>query len=802
MGCAGIDVKETGLKNIDGLNLQNINLNLKESLILYLSPKIPKNTKIGIYVDTVFHKKKGLEKVIKYTKRKFFIKNDTKKSFNYNIILENFLEKFPQFIKYNDVSHNTNYIFSPGKLLNDNFNNLFTSLNIETNNKTPFAICFMNEREKDSTILTKINLIKEKFENNFYVYKINNKKDKYSQYEQYTLFFHENKINYWIENDCYNNSCFNFLLNYNKIQNINDDSINVTSILNSDSIKSYLNTHSKADDEYIIKNKYYEFYNKDGNIVLFNDFPTFIITPVPNQFFNEQIIFITSKQKINICNYLINELKKINIDVKTIEIFKERINSFFLKNYFIAKKKYSLFLPSLDNNNLLNLIKDIEENINPFLKKININYSVENIIVLPEVNTKFSFYEDNKLVYIILNYSTCIKFIKTHLKEKYEEIYGNDNIKIICIYKNTDLVSIDELNNNILYINEKLLIKDSNNYIDFYMYSFNPINYFSHILIITDLEGIIKYTNYFKNRASIFSNNLKEGQLSIKQNLPLIDTDTFKNVKKFYSAKIKSLLGNIQINDNGNIIEYEDENIFEDYYKNDIFYQPYLSLKYNKIINVNKKNEKKYKNYSLNFINLKGNIEIPFSENEHKPLNEISHIYNENDKYISNQRELRCKECFAKLNDKNKYKYYLCPIAKDILCEGCYKKNISIELNYPFNLLYINCKNKRYSEYLPKDNILIFRDKIKHENHPEIMDELCDICSQKLCNNDNSGYSFYVLINIIRKNNFLICNNCFDLLNDETRSWNLKIEYNYLNELVINNFIDLDNLIFKKVKLV
>ena len=51
------------------------------------------------------------------------------------------------------------------------------------------------------------------------------------------------------------------------------------------------------------------------------------------------------------------------------------------------------------------------------------------------------------------------------------------------------------------------------------------------------------------------------------------------------------------------------------------------------------------------------------------------------------------------------------------------------------------------------------------------------------------------------KNPFLICGECFRLLNDEKRSINLTKKYEYLREFVKNNYIDLDNLVFKKVEI-
>ena len=807
MGCAGIDVREAGLRELDGQSLQNMDLDLKNSLILCLSPKIPKYIKIGIYVDIIYHKKKGIEKIIKYIKTKFFMQNESKKAFNSDAILAEFLEKFPRFKNNDDISKTNINIFSPNNILNYDYTNLFKSLNIQidSKNNNNFAICFINNKENDLNILSKINSLKDNFENNFYIYKIKDKLDKYSQIEGYSLFFKENKINFWVENDCYNINCFNSLLNYNNFpDNINSNSNNEVVILNNESIKNYLNIHSKKEDEYIIKNKFIEYYDKEGNRIAFNEFPTFIINQNPNQFFNEQIIFISSKQKININNYIINEIKKINsnINIQKIEIFKERITSILLRSFFVSKKKYSLFLSSLDINILYNLIKEIKEIINPNLKKINNNYSIENIIIIPEKNSKLDLYKENKRVYIIINYSKCIKYVANNLKEKYENIYGEDKILIICLYRDSDELDLSQINNNnncLIFLDEKSIINE-NKYFNFYIYSFNQINYFTHILIIVNEEGNIQFSNYFKNRASIFYNYLNEQKLNIKQSLPLIDKKNFKNVKNFFTNKIKSLLDNVQVNINDKIIEFDDANIFENYYKNDILYQPYLSLKYNKIINIIEKNEKNYKNYSLNYINFKNFIEISFDEKEHKPLNEISHIYNEKDKYLSNKKEIRCKECFTKLTDKRKFIFYFCPISKDIICPNCYIKNEYYEINYPFNLLYINCKNKQILDNLPKDNILLFRDRIMYENHPEIMDEICDLCSEKLCINNDKGYGFSVLINIIRKNNYLICNNCFDLLNDEKRIWNFDYRYSFMKELFLSNFIDLDNLIFKQVK--
>ena len=82
----------------------------------------------------------------------------------------------------------------------------------------------------------------------------------------------------------------------------------------------------------------------------------------------------------------------------------------------------------------------------------------------------------------------------------------------------------------------------------------------------------------------------------------------------------------------------------------------------------------------------------------------------------------------------------------------------------------------------------------------EIIDEKCDLCNKDLINNGNIRNNFYILVRIIKKNYFLICKNCFELLINDDKDWILEDKYNRINNFVINYFIDLDNLIFKVVK--
>ena len=117
-------------------------------------------------MEKTYIKKKGSEKIVKYHIKKFFIVNDSKKSFNPEPILKEFFEEFPQFIKNDDVSQNKNNSFSPSHILNESFTKIFLSLNIKTSKKEPFAICFIQEKESDLNLMEKLNLIKENFKNN------------------------------------------------------------------------------------------------------------------------------------------------------------------------------------------------------------------------------------------------------------------------------------------------------------------------------------------------------------------------------------------------------------------------------------------------------------------------------------------------------------------------------------------------------------------------------------------------------------------------------------------------------------
>ena len=801
MGCGNNNATEIRIRELEGYDLNQLGINLKESLILFFSKKNSLDVNIGIYTDITYIKKKGCEKIIKYKNEKFFLKSNKKKVIN-GSLLKRYYELYPHFINHSSVGIDDK--LSPNFLLNKNFGKLFESLDIklDKNNDNKFSICFINNNDK---INDELNQIKNKYPNELFIYRNKSINDYiYTPYENYTIFFKGKEIEFWVENKYINQDNFELYLNYNE-NSVND--IN-------EKKKKYIQENKEKEKEYIIKYKYYEIFDKSGEETSTKCFPLIIISPKLNNIKNNNIIiYINQEKKQKFIDFISTEINsnftEEKIIISKIEIFKERITSFLFNTFFISKKKYTLYISSIKYQTLFNLIEFFRQNIINKKEKKYMNEIIDNIIILPEVNNKFNFYEKDKYIYILMNDSLCFNFAKTLLKKKYKDIYGNKFIKFICVTKNKN-TDINLPNEEILYISEESLInKEKNNLLEFFIFSFSDINYFSHILLITNEAGIITYTNYFNNRAQIFGNYLKEKDIGIKQNLELIDINNFKEVKNFYEQKNNLLLNDIKNIYNENIININDESLFDNFYKKDIFHQPYLSLKYNKILSQpfsdDPQPQKFYKNYTLNFTNIKNKYELYLDKNEHKCLNEISYIYNENETYIKFAKDLRCKNCHYKILkneglEKNKYIFYLCPISKNVICNKCYQNEQQYELSYPYNLLYIKCKEKFIFNYIPKDNVLLFKERINQLNHPEIFDEKCDMCNNDLCIKNNKRKNFYIFVQIIKKNYFLICDTCFQILNSDDKDWMFNDEFEYINNFIINYFIDLDNVIFKIVK--
>ena len=143
MGC-GSNNSEITITDINGNNLQEIGINLKESLVLFFSRHNSSSVNIGIYSDIIYIKKKGREKIIKCKNEKFFLESDKKKVIN-NSILKKYYELYPQNFKYSSVGIEEK--FSPNYLLNHNFEKVFETLGIKFDkiNENKFAICFLQK---------------------------------------------------------------------------------------------------------------------------------------------------------------------------------------------------------------------------------------------------------------------------------------------------------------------------------------------------------------------------------------------------------------------------------------------------------------------------------------------------------------------------------------------------------------------------------------------------------------------------------------------------------------------------------
>ena len=811
MGCSGHSLMEPGtVITIYNNSFKCFENNVYNNITSYLSNKNTNNIHIGIYSSIIYEKRKYWKNAIKTEQKKIFTKPiNAKFPINPAVvsqIMADFFITYPQYIKYDDLINENPAYFTPSDLFNKSFSSLFKKLNIDSHNsKTSIAICFINNNFQNNEN-EKFNSIKQKFPKNFYLYEINNNYDEFSSYDQYTLFFKEGNIHYWLPNDFYSLNNFNKLMSFNQKENSTTNEKYTK--LRKSNISNFLENHTNLNDDYILIDQEYQIFDKTGNILTNVEFPICINTKI--SLMDENIFIINEpKNKINLNNLVVSEITQINKNIKInyTEIFKEREISLLTKYFFVSKKRYSIFIYPLEKKILLDLISKIKSNINKKMQNINKNYFIENLVILPDINTKFNLYENGKKIYVVLNYSSCFEYVYQFLKNKYKEIFGDNLIKFICIYSiDDDIRNKEELSKDPdIQLTNNYSLPTENNNVNFYVYSFIKTNYFSHILILVNEQGIVTYTTYFKNRAAIPCNYLTKENTNLKEDLPLINKDDIKNIKNFFESKYNYYIHD----DNENFIN-DYNTIFNNNYKKNIFYQPYLSLKYNKIM---KDNSKKYKNYSMNFINYENESKtISYNENEHQCLNEISHVFYGIETYISLGENLRCGICCKKvggyhyLNDSNNtnnqiLKFYFCHVLKQIFCEDCYHEKENCKDPHPFNFTFISCKDKNIISHIPKQICSLFRDKEDSKSHNELKDESCDICSCELFNNQIKNKNFYVFINKMGKNPFLICGECFRLLNDEKRSINLTKKYEYLSNFVKNNYIDLDNLIFKKVEI-
>ena len=247
MGCGGNNSTEIKINDINWNSLHDLGINLKESLVLFLSKKNITNININIYLDIIYSKKKKNEKIIKSKNEKFFLKNDKKKVVN-NTLIKKYYEIYPHYINYSSVG--TDEKFSPNFLLNNNFEKVFESLKIKVGkkNENKIAICFIDTKSDKNKNMDNFNEIKRNHEQNFFIYEIKNVNDDvYIPYENFIIFFKGCDVNFWVENNYVKNDNFDLFLNYK------EDSINT----NLETIENYIKENKEKEKEYNINYKYY-----------------------------------------------------------------------------------------------------------------------------------------------------------------------------------------------------------------------------------------------------------------------------------------------------------------------------------------------------------------------------------------------------------------------------------------------------------------------------------------------------------------------------------------------------------------
>lgn len=96
------------------------------------------------------------------------------------------------------------------------------------------------------------------------------------------------------------------------------------------------------------------------------------------------------------------------------------------------------------------------------------------------------------------------------------------------------------------------------------------------------------------------------------------------------------------------------------------------------------------------------------------------------------------------------------------------------------------------------NNIDYFKNVSDSKDYPEVVDNTCDICYALLINQRPS--MFYLFCNVINRNiPCLMCENCFGIIKDRKQRWRLTKRFEYIERFIIKNYIDLDNIIIKRI---
>ena len=197
--------------------------------------------------------------------------------------------------------------------------------------------------------------------------------------------------------------------------------------------------------------------------------------------------------------------------------------------------------------------------------------------------------------------------------------------------------------------------------------NFSPETYNSHIILSLNDNQQITESDFIKNSAV----------MSIKSKPPLITKGDFSSIKKTFTSEADSIISSIQSLSSNNKIS--NDKIFSTLGAQDrIYYQPFLSLKYNKV-------SASYKNYTVNYVNFTDNnntIDDSSFISKFNKINPLCKIFSVNDSYYHiDNTYIKCRNCNKKLYGKisnergiiltDQYSFYICPITKNIFCVDC-----------------------------------------------------------------------------------------------------------------------------------
>lgn len=791
--------------------------------------KYSNNIKIGFYERITYTKLQNVEKCFTWVSKKVFVKyGNTKHKNEVKSFMNEYFNKHKKYLKY--YSNENECCFTIENIMNINcvelgFNNkqkeialCFVKIDTlsykdmsnlfkiwELKNKNVLFIVlgnYNNNKNDNDLLLTNFEKEINAFINStkVIILKDQNLIDKYNVFNKYTIFLNENKVHSWIESIYWNGSV-------PKLAKNNDDA---SLTLYQDKIKNIINSKQLTDEYEIIYQKY-ELFNASNSAYELQIFPIFISSNYNNDYVQEhqmQILFKQLIPKLDINNFIIQSIQEIvgdNIKI-TLEVFKEKKYSILYQKAITIKKQYTVILnisSEFKFHTLTQTKEFIINKLNPFLKHENNSYSITHLVVMPSLGMKRdSYLTTTHKGILIFRESNCLEYINETLINTYKNNYNKliDTFVISETNSNNDNDEIYE-QTGMIYIDNSSKVNSKNENVSCYFYSFNNEAYNAHLFLIQNQDKII-YCDFFRNSNCVYFKHINNSTNENNMKLECITLNDFKNKVK---TSFNNVINDYQNNVNSFLETISYNEIFSTLRNNMINDQPLISLKYNKIIN-NSNNTKQYKNYSVNYVTT---LSFDNPLESFPQLNEISKIYYTNDSYVNfNKERVKCQECndiiYGKVTNIggiipcDQFSLYLCPITKSPYCVDCVNKGIPFENVY--NLLYIQSTDQMIMNSISQNNISNFKCIEQSKQFTEIKENNCDVCMNNIMNGSGSKNYFYSLINVINRNlPCFVCNVCFEILTDYNRKFEIDVNYDYIKRFVQIHYVDLNNLVFKKI---